>query len=226
MVLCLRLFGYKFALICDGGVLLLNLILIIVIKKKNCQTHRSNSINVDWVGLGWILVMSWVKFDFFNLPWWFELKKFLNPIHAHHYFNYVTSNFCYIRINTYTSNFIIFKVINYITFLSILLFTNYNLSKKKNLIYCATHIFLSRWEINTVVSTVFDDRAWVLQYYLWLNNSHLNKWMWNLTPKLWSIVVTFDWVASLESLLLSHWHCRVIEFTQLSRACCHYHSQS
>ena len=132
MVLSLRLFGYKFALIWDSGVLLLNLIIIIVIKKKKiCQTHRSNSINVDWVGLSWILVMSWVKFDFFNLPWWVELKKSLNPIHAHHYFNYVTSNFCYIGINTYTTNFIIFKVINYITFLSILLFTNYNLSKKK-----------------------------------------------------------------------------------------------
>ena len=34
LVLCLELFGYKFTLICDSVVLILNLILIIVIKKK------------------------------------------------------------------------------------------------------------------------------------------------------------------------------------------------
>ena len=39
LVLCSWLFGYKFALICGGFVLMLNLIVIIVINEKNCPTQ-------------------------------------------------------------------------------------------------------------------------------------------------------------------------------------------
>ena len=53
MVLCLRLFGYKFALICDGGVLLLNLILIIVIKKKKIVKPIGLT-QLMWIELGWV----------------------------------------------------------------------------------------------------------------------------------------------------------------------------
>ena len=56
LVLCLELFGYKFALICDSVVLILNLISIIVIKKifvKSMGLTRSM----------WVVLDIW---NFFN----------------------------------------------------------------------------------------------------------------------------------------------------------------
>ena len=52
-MLCSGLFDYKFFLIC-GGVLMLNLIIIVVIKKKNVQPNPCDE-------------MCWVGLDFFNL---------------------------------------------------------------------------------------------------------------------------------------------------------------
>ena len=45
LVLYLELFGYKFSFICNGVVLMLNLIIIIVIKKS--PTHRSTGVGLD-----------------------------------------------------------------------------------------------------------------------------------------------------------------------------------
>ena len=49
LVLCPKLFDYKFTLICGDVVLILNLIL--VIKNKNFPTHRTKPIHVGWVRL-------------------------------------------------------------------------------------------------------------------------------------------------------------------------------
>ena len=69
-MLCSGLLGYKFALICDVVVLMLNLIIIIIIiiLKK-----LSNPIYMGWVGLDF----------FFNPLWCVGLKKFHNLTHAH-----------------------------------------------------------------------------------------------------------------------------------------------
>ena len=69
LVLYLGLFDYKFALICGGVVLMLNLIIVVVIK-KNCPIH-----------------VGWVGFFFFDPPWWVGLKNSFNLIHAHPYRN-------------------------------------------------------------------------------------------------------------------------------------------
>ena len=45
LMLCSKLFGYKFILICGSVVLILNVILIIVM--KNGSTHGSKSVHVD-----------------------------------------------------------------------------------------------------------------------------------------------------------------------------------
>ena len=62
LVLCSWLFDYKFALICSSVIIMFNLI-IIIIKKKICQTYRSNSIYVGWVGwVGLYDKLGWVEF--------------------------------------------------------------------------------------------------------------------------------------------------------------------
>ena len=55
LVLYSELFGDKFALICSGSVLILNLMLIIVIKKKNLSKPW---IQPDPHGFNWIPVMD------------------------------------------------------------------------------------------------------------------------------------------------------------------------
>ena len=46
-----RLFGYKFALICGGVVLMLNLIIIIVVIKKKKFVQPMGLTRSTWVGL-------------------------------------------------------------------------------------------------------------------------------------------------------------------------------
>ena len=48
------LFNNKFALTCSGVILMLNLIIIIVVIKKNCPTRGSNLTQPDPRGLGWV----------------------------------------------------------------------------------------------------------------------------------------------------------------------------
>ena len=63
LVLCLGLFGYKFALFCGGGILMLNLIIIIIVIKKKIQPigpTQPNPIHVGWVGLCCTPMMGWV----------------------------------------------------------------------------------------------------------------------------------------------------------------------
>ena len=69
---------------------LLNLIIIIVIK-KNCPTYHISSIqlnltHVGWVGLGWTYVMGWVVLNFFlpTMIGWVKKSPQLNPTRLMH----------------------------------------------------------------------------------------------------------------------------------------------
>ena len=53
-MLCYGLFGYKFVLTCGGIILILNLIIIIAIKKKLPNPW----VQLDPPGLGWIPIMG------------------------------------------------------------------------------------------------------------------------------------------------------------------------
>ena len=65
LVLCLGLFGYKFSLICSG-VLILNLILIIVIKKNMFNPWvQPDQRELGWVGLDPCDGLGWVELRFF-----------------------------------------------------------------------------------------------------------------------------------------------------------------
>ena len=60
-MLCYGLFGFKFVLTCGGIILILNLIIIIAIKKKLPNPW----VQLDPPGLGWIPIMGWVGLNFF-----------------------------------------------------------------------------------------------------------------------------------------------------------------
>ena len=61
LVLYSELFGDKFALICSGSVLILNLMLIIVIKKKK-SVQTMDPTRSTWVQLDPCDGLNWVKF--------------------------------------------------------------------------------------------------------------------------------------------------------------------